>query len=84
MHISTHPHIKVNIHKLTCTSTFRYILYKYSSFAPNTSEWAFDTFHDGQVISYYLAAYYQSFLLIVGNYQVCEVNYHVAQKCGWR
>ena len=48
----------------------RYMMYRYSSFAPSVSDWAFDTYHDGQVISYYLAAYYQSFLMIVGNSQV--------------
>ena len=45
-------------------------MYLYSNISPSPADWAFDTFHDGSKISYYLGAFYQSFLLIVGNYQV--------------
>ena len=53
-----------------CGDSRRYMMYRYSSFAPSVYDWAFDTYHDGKIISYYLSAYYQSFLMIVGNYQV--------------
>ncbi len=47
-----------------------FIMYKYSTFTNSASEWAFDILGDGNKISYYLGAYYQCFLLIVGNNQV--------------
>ncbi|GAX77256.1 hypothetical protein CEUSTIGMA_g4702.t1 [Chlamydomonas eustigma] len=46
-----------------------YVMYKFSSFTPSVTDWAFDILNDGNVVSYYLGAYYQCFLLIVGNNQ---------------
>ena len=45
-------------------------MYRYSTHPTSVYEWSFDTYNDGSHVSYYLGAYYQSFLMIVGNYQV--------------
>ena len=45
-------------------------MYRYSNFTYGPQDWAFDSYNDGQVISYYLNAYYQCFLLLMGNNQV--------------
>ena len=45
-------------------------MYRYSTFTYGPQDWAFDTYNDGQVISYYINAYYQCFLLLMGNNQV--------------
>ena len=48
----------------------RYCMFKFSSFAPSPSDWSFDVYHNSSVLSYWLSAYYQCFLLLMGNAQV--------------
>ena len=46
------------------------MMYLYGHTYPNVDDWSFDVLNDDSIITYYLAAYFQSFMLIVGNYQV--------------
>jgi hypothetical protein len=45
------------------------MMYVYGRTYPNVDDWAFDTLNSNNEISYYLSAYFQSFMIIVGNYQ---------------
>ena len=45
-------------------------MYRYSAFSTKLQDWAFDVSYSDSLLSFYLDAYYQSFLMIVGNYQV--------------
>ncbi|GFR48311.1 hypothetical protein Agub_g10192 [Astrephomene gubernaculifera] len=68
-------------HWLACT------WYIISEYAPQQEQWGFDTLHDGNKFTWYLSAFYSSFLLLVGDNAVALNNYErvffvVALLCG--